>query len=117
MPASPRVTPWLVWNTRTSVVRTVFRHNSQRLSIHRASKDCGTAFANGGGPAAAADCSMVCSGNSSEWCGGPARLNVYNYTGTNLPSTGTTSVTLGGVSVQPVLSNLTTGWSYNACWV
>jgi hypothetical protein len=29
---------------------------------------------------------MVCSGNSGEFCGGPNRLNVYNYTGTGLGS-------------------------------
>ncbi|KAH9987623.1 copper radical oxidase [Russula compacta] len=83
---------------------------------------CGTGFANGGAPTPAGDCSMVCSGNSSEICGGPDRLNVYNYTGTNLPSTGntgtgTTTGTGGGSSVFPVLANLPTGWSYNACWV
>ena len=45
-------------------------------------KDCGNTFSNGGAPTPAGDCSMVCSGNSSEICGGPNRLNVYNYTGT-----------------------------------
>lgn len=86
-------------------------------------KDCGTGFSNGGAPIPAGDCSMVCSGNSSEICGGPNALNVYNYTGTNLPSTGstgtggTTTGTGGGSSVFPVLANLPTGWSYNACWV
>jgi hypothetical protein len=68
---------------------------------------------------------MTCSGNSSEFCGGPNRLNVYKYTGTNLPATGTTgnagngvvAATSGGSSVLPVLSGLQTGWAYNACWV
>jgi len=49
---------------------------------------CGSAVSNGGAPAASG-CSMVCSGNSSEICGGPNRLNVYNYTGTGLPQSGT----------------------------
>ena len=34
---------------------------------------------------------MPCSGNASEYCGGPVRLNVYNYTGTGLTTTGTTT--------------------------
>ncbi|KAI9461541.1 galactose oxidase [Russula earlei] len=87
---------------------------------------CGSTFSNGGAPTPRGDCSMVCSGNSSEFCGGPDRLNVYNYTGANLPSqtnntqTGSTSSGGGGgggSSVFPVLSSLPTGWSYNACWV
>lgn len=40
-------------------------------------EDCGNTFSNGGAPTAAGDCSMVCSGKSSEICGGPNRLNVY----------------------------------------
>ncbi|KAI0287168.1 copper radical oxidase [Russula brevipes] len=57
-------------------------------------------------------------------CGGPNRLNVYKYTGSDLPSaTDGAGVATGiggnnGVSsVFPVLSSLPTGWSYNACWV
>ncbi|KAH9979503.1 copper radical oxidase [Lactifluus volemus] len=69
---------------------------------------CGTAVVNGGAPTPPGDCSMPCKGNSSEFCGGPSRLNLYNYTGTNLPVTST---------VFPVISGLPLGWSYNACWV
>ncbi|AEO70370.1 glyoxal oxidase-like protein [Thermothielavioides terrestris NRRL 8126] len=39
---------------------------------------CGNTIANGGAPATSG-CSMTCNGNSSELCGGPNRLNVYNY--------------------------------------
>jgi WSC domain len=40
---------------------------------------CGTQFLNGGAPAVdgSVGCDMVCNGNSSEYCGGPNRLNVY----------------------------------------
>ena len=38
---------------------------------------CGHNLANGAGAAAAADCSMACSGNSTEACGGPNRLNLF----------------------------------------
>lgn len=40
---------------------------------------CGNSFSNGGGPApdGLTGCSMTCNGNSSEFCGGPNRLDVY----------------------------------------
>ncbi|KAN0105464.1 copper radical oxidase [Russula decolorans] len=76
---------------------------------------CGATIANGGAPTAPSDCSMLCSGNSSEFCGGPDRLNVYNYTGTDLPPRDRGGD--DGSPVFPVISNLQTGWSYNACWV
>lgn len=47
---------------------------------------CNTAIVNGGAPAEAGDCNMLCAGNSTEYCGGPNRLNMYNYTGTDLPT-------------------------------
>ncbi|KAI9457229.1 copper radical oxidase [Lactarius psammicola] len=80
---------------------------------------CGTAIGSNGAPASAGDCDMVCSGASSELCGGPNRLNVYNYTGTDLPpiNNGGGGGGGGGGPVFPKLSGLPTGWSYNACWV
>jgi len=62
---------------------------------------------------------MTCNGNSSEICGGPNRLNVYNYTGTDLPvNNGGGNAGGGGpATVFPVLSGLPTGWAYNACWM
>ncbi|ETN45954.1 uncharacterized protein HMPREF1541_00136 [Cyphellophora europaea CBS 101466] len=40
---------------------------------------CGNTFSNGGAPApdGLAGCNMICNGNSSEYCGGPNRLDVY----------------------------------------
>jgi hypothetical protein len=38
---------------------------------------CGNAFANPSSVAAETDCSMLCSGNSLEFCGGPNRLTLY----------------------------------------
>ena len=116
--ASPRVTLWLVRSTLASAVRTIYRLDLQPLTV--LPKDCGTAIANGGAPTPPGDCSMVCTGNSSEFCGGPNRLNVYNYTGTDLPSIIIPPVNGGGGNgppVFPVLSDLQVGWSYNACWV
>ncbi|KAH6905304.1 copper radical oxidase [Coprinopsis sp. MPI-PUGE-AT-0042] len=73
---------------------------------------CGRNLAAGGAVTPAADCSMTCAGNSSEFCGGPNRLNVYNYTGTALPP--------GGVAPGaplPVTSGLPTNWTYGGCFV
>ena len=64
---------------------------------------------------------MACSGNSSETCGGPDALNVYNFTGSGLPATGGGGGGGGGGdgdgALFNVLSGVPTGWSYNACWV
>ncbi|KDR73046.1 hypothetical protein GALMADRAFT_142739 [Galerina marginata CBS 339.88] len=78
---------------------------------------CASALTNGGGPAALTDCNMVCQGNSTEFCGGPNRLNAYNYTGTDLPAGGRGGGGGGAIGVFPVLSGLPTGWAYNSCWV
>ncbi|KAF8623873.1 hypothetical protein AX17_007275 [Amanita inopinata Kibby_2008] len=77
--------------------------------------DCGTAIGGTGAPASASDCNMVCSGNSSEFCGGSYRLNLYNYTTT--ATTTTTAATTTATGVAPVRSGLPTSWAYNACWV
>jgi hypothetical protein len=74
---------------------------------------CGTSIEAGGAPASASDCGMLCSGNSSEYCGGPNRLNLYNYTGTP-PTTTTTSSGTGTVSL---VTGLPGNWTYNGCWM
>ncbi|KAI0052846.1 copper radical oxidase [Auriscalpium vulgare] len=81
---------------------------------------CALAITNGGVSEPAADCSMPCSGNSSEFCGGPNRLNVYNYTGTDLPPVTNPGGGGGGnpgTPVFPVTSGLPTPWNYSACYV
>lgn len=64
---------------------------------------------------------MVCQGNSSTLCGGPDRLNVYNFTGT---ITGPPIIGGGGggggpvnPNVKPVLTGLPTPWNYSGCYV
>lgn len=56
---------------------------------------CGNSAQNGGGPAPDGDaqCNMQCRGNADELCGGPNRLNVYQFNNANLyvPPTPTTS--------------------------
>ena len=80
---------------------------------------CGSAVINGGAPISSSSCNMICGGNSSEICGGPNALNVYNYTGTSLPSNGGGGGGGGGgtTTVFPVLNTLPGGWAYNSCWV
>jgi hypothetical protein len=43
--------------------------------------DCDNALRNGGGPApdGNAQCTMACTGNAAEICGGPNRLDLYSY--------------------------------------
>ncbi|KAG6919683.1 hypothetical protein DXG01_002626 [Tephrocybe rancida] len=61
---------------------------------------------------------MLCAGNPQEFCGGPNRLNVYNYTGTNLPPQlpggGGGG---GGTPVFPVTSVLPGNFTYAGCYV
>ncbi|KAI0820881.1 hypothetical protein BC628DRAFT_1412846 [Trametes gibbosa] len=80
---------------------------------------CDTAIQNGGAPTPLTDCNMACAGNSSELCGGPNRLNVYNFTGT-LPGPPVQGGGGGGglpIDVVPVKTGLPSPWAYAACYV
>src|SRR6266480_1700166 len=54
---------------------------------------CGNALMNGGGPAPDGNlqCSMTCNGNSSEFCGGPGRLDMYIWHSVNISQPQTSS--------------------------
>lgn len=54
----PRLLGIAAWLTRSSV--------------------CGNTVANGGMPATSG-CNMLCAGNRTEYCGGPNRLNLYEF--------------------------------------
>ena len=91
--------------------------------IHYRILDCGLEVSNGGAPATDG-CNMICKGNSTEICGGPNRLNAYNYTGTDLPPVKTPPPPGGGggggnpnTPVFPVTSGLPTDWAYQGCFV
>ncbi|KAH7925711.1 copper radical oxidase-like protein [Leucogyrophana mollusca] len=83
---------------------------------------CGLVLGSGSALSPATDCDMTCAGNSSEYCGGPNRLTVYNYTST-LPTTPPPGGGGGGgngggkLAVSPVTSGLPGTWSYGACFV
>ncbi|KAJ7479512.1 glyoxal oxidase N-terminus-domain-containing protein [Mycena latifolia] len=79
---------------------------------------CGPAIVNGGAPEPASDCNMACAGNISEFCGGPNRLTVYNYTGTDLPPPpvgGGGGGAAGGVTA--IATDLPSPWAYVGCFV
>ena len=75
---------------------------------------CSTSIGGSGALASASDCNMLCSGNSSEYCGGPDRLNLYNYTGT--PPTVPPPPPPGTTAVYPV-TGLPGNWTYDGCWM
>lgn len=65
-----------------------------------------------GGPAASSDCSMTCNGNSSEWCGGPGRLNLYSYGG----ATPVTTTPPADSPVTPVTPSVPSSWTALGCY-
>ncbi|KAJ8597264.1 copper radical oxidase-like protein [Rhizopogon salebrosus TDB-379] len=81
---------------------------------------CGLTIENGAGPEPTTDCNMVCAGNSSEYCGGPNRLSLYNYTQTLPTSPGGGNNGGGGNPASTVLavtSGLQGNWTYEGCYV
>lgn len=65
---------------------------------------CGNAFAAGAVPAPAADCKIVCVGNTAEYCGGSSRLNVYqlNAVSSSTTTSTTTTISLSSTTSSPV---------------
>ena len=57
--------------------------------------DCGNAISNGNtlAPDGPSSCNMICSGNSSEYCGGPNRINIYQIGAAPVSSTTAKSTT------------------------
>ncbi|KJK78891.1 hypothetical protein H634G_05705 [Metarhizium anisopliae BRIP 53293] len=82
---------------------------------------CGKRISNGAQPAPASKCSMVCNGNSTEYCGGPGALNVYSLGGT-LPTSSTsggadpTTTPTGTPSACPVQPATVDLWFSFGCY-
>ncbi|KAJ7364637.1 copper radical oxidase [Mycena albidolilacea] len=76
---------------------------------------CGSAIANGGIPESISTCNMVCAGNNSEFCGGPNRLTLYNYTGDDLPPPPVGGGGDGGA--MAIATDLPSPWAYVGCFV
>ncbi|KAJ7364626.1 glyoxal oxidase N-terminus-domain-containing protein [Mycena albidolilacea] len=80
---------------------------------------CGPAVDNGGELESVSDCNMLCAGNSSEFCGGPNRLTVYNYTGSDLPPPPVGGGGGGGATggASAIATDLPEPWAYVGCFV
>lgn len=94
---------------------------------------CDNAFAKGSVPAPVEDCSMTCNGNSSEFCGGPNRLNVYQLkklavtttsasaatvpaTATSASSTSSTSSIPTPTPTGPAIKKSVGSYVFQGCW-
>lgn len=61
---------------------------------------------------------MLCNGNSSEFCGGPNRLDMYQSSGAPPPTSSTTSTTqTTSTSASSTVTGLPSGWSYKGCYI
>ncbi|KAJ6532912.1 galactose oxidase [Mycena vulgaris] len=80
---------------------------------------CGPAIVNGATAEPISDCNMACAGNISEFCGGPDRLTMYNYTGTDLPPPPAGGGGGGGAptGVTAIATDLPSPWAYVGCFV
>ncbi|KAK5989408.1 WSC domain-containing protein [Cladobotryum mycophilum] len=85
---------------------------------------CGDKFSDGAVSAPDADCNMACNDNSTEYCGGPSRLNVYKLN-TTLPDSPTTTTTPPDSTVTPTTTPTPTGpvlkatvgdYKFQGCW-
>lgn len=79
--------------------------------------DCGWTLDQGSGPTPISDCGMTCAGNSSEYCGGPNRLSLYNYTGILTVEPPEGKAEDPPVSLVNVQSGLLGSWAYVGCYV
>jgi hypothetical protein len=78
---------------------------------------CGNSFNAGSVPAPAADCSMTCSGDETQYCGAGNRLSVYARNGTAQETSTTTAPGTSTTSAAPVVTGVPEGWTYQGCWI
>ncbi|KAH8900419.1 glyoxal oxidase like protein [Thozetella sp. PMI_491] len=82
---------------------------------------CDNSIQNGAVPASSG-CTMACNGNSSEICGGPSRLSLYDYLDefpiSSLPPQSTTTAPPASSSTAPPLpTGMPDGWTYKGCFI
>jgi hypothetical protein len=81
---------------------------------------CDTQYRLGGGPAPDGDaqCNMACSGNSSELCGGPNRLAVWELASAAIstPPAASSTTTSATASASAPVSSSTSQWEYLGCY-
>lgn len=70
---------------------------------------CGNKFGKGSVAAPASDCSQLCAGDSSQYCGSGSRLSVYILNGTELAPTPT-------ITTAPAPTSFPEGWTSQGCW-
>ncbi|KZF19452.1 WSC-domain-containing protein [Xylona heveae TC161] len=80
---------------------------------------CGNQLSTGSIPATDNGCTMTCAGNSTEYCGGPNRLNMYRInatasSGSSTTATGTTSPTSGPTG--PIIVPGNALFAYSGCY-
>ncbi|CZR63536.1 uncharacterized protein PAC_13433 [Phialocephala subalpina] len=73
---------------------------------------CDNSYINGGPFADLSNCNMACSGNSSEYCGGPGAMNLYSYQGATPLSSVVPTSTVTPVTTIP----LPTAWATLGCY-
>jgi hypothetical protein len=61
---------------------------------------CGNSFTNPTTQSDASACNMACSGDSTQTCGGPSRMNLFK----------------AGTTVQGPANPTVSGWNYTGCW-
>jgi hypothetical protein len=96
---------------RASVVGSLSIRKGALISNH--CLGCGNAVVNGGGPAPNGNkgCDMKCKGDSAEICGGPNRLDVYQYDPSASPTISSKSIQPTSTSsvIQPTATSAGTG--------
>lgn len=60
---------------------------------------------------------MLCNGNTTEYCGGPNRLDMYKFGGTTPTSTTEAATSAAATTSAAGTTGLPTGWSYKGCYV
>ena len=91
-----------VSNTRRNVVRVISIRNGILTIDIRVRLGCGNEINSPGAPISQSACNQACTGDSTEVCGGPNALQLYNFTGAN-PL---------GASVIPAAG----GWTSQGCY-
>ena len=81
---------------------------------------CGNSFSNGGAQEPdMSGCNMPCAGNASEYCGGPNRLNVYDYNNqypTSAIPTVVAATTSPTTSATSAATSAAVAWTYLGCY-
>jgi hypothetical protein len=77
--------------------------------------DCGNEIDNGGLPGATG-CTMLCNGNKGEFCGGPARLNVYQFGATPPAASNAAPSSIAPSPSASPAAVAQVGWNYKACY-